>query len=70
MNNTATIEIDFSKYSKKDLLAVIMYAHRNNYTFEQAVVEALKSFIQDNSLIDKIEENKGQKFFDFYVNQR
>jgi len=68
MNNTSEIEIDFSEYSKEDLLAIIMYAHYNNYTFSQAVVEALKSFIQDNQLIDKIEENKGQKFFDFYAN--
>jgi len=40
---TETLDINLDLLSKEDLIKFINYAHLNDYTFNQAVVEALKS---------------------------
>ena len=48
------MEIDLEEWSKKDLISFIIFAHNNNYTFNEAIVYALES------VVDRFEkENAG-----------
>lgn len=39
------MEFSFDEFSKEDLINFIYYAHKNNYTINQAIVEALKGVV-------------------------
>lgn len=46
------IEIDLESWSKTDLINFIIFAHNNNYTFNEAIVYALES------VVDRFEKEK------------
>jgi len=39
---TEEIEFDLNEMSKEDLINFMLYAHKHNYTINEAIVEALK----------------------------
>ena len=39
------MEIDLEEWTKKDLINFIIFAHNNNYTFNEAIVHSLESII-------------------------
>jgi hypothetical protein len=39
---TEKMEFDLNEMSKDNLINFIVFAHKHNYTIEQAIVEALK----------------------------
>jgi hypothetical protein len=43
---TSNIDIDLYEMSKDDLIALIMFAHKNDYTFNQAFVAALEGAVK------------------------
>jgi hypothetical protein len=43
---TEKMEFDLNEMSKDDLINFIVFAHKHNYTIEQAIVEALKGAIK------------------------
>ena len=43
---TETMEFDMNEMSKEELMNFIMFAHNNNYTINEAIVESLKSIIK------------------------
>jgi hypothetical protein len=49
-NGYSSIELNFEKYEKQTLINLILFAHKNNYTFNQAVNELLKSVIEKNEI--------------------
>lgn len=42
---TENMEFDLNEMSKDDLINFIIFAHKHNYTIEQAIVEALKGVV-------------------------
>lgn len=46
----ADIEIDLESFSKEALIDLIRYAHKNNLTFNEAIVSILQTYIQSNNL--------------------
>jgi len=44
-SNENNIEINLDEYTKVELIALINYAHRNNLTFNEAIVNVIKSFL-------------------------
>ena len=40
--STEKMEFDLNEMSKDNLINFIVFAHKHNYTIEQAIVEALK----------------------------
>lgn len=40
------MEFDLNEMSKEELMDFISYAHRHNYTINEAIVESLKSIIK------------------------
>lgn len=47
-DKTAQIEIDLSEFNKDILITLIQYAHERNLTFNEAIVELLKKFLNVN----------------------
>lgn len=43
---TSTIEIDLEQLDKDQLINLIMYAHKYDITFNEAIVKSLTSFIE------------------------
>lgn len=46
----ADIEIDLESFSKETLIDLIQHAHKNNLTFNEAIVSILQTYIQSNNL--------------------
>lgn len=44
-----TIELDLDCLSKEGLLNLIEYAHKNNLTFNEAIVRLLQSYINSTN---------------------
>jgi hypothetical protein len=44
-NKTETLEIDLSEYPKDLLIRMILFAHENNLTFNEAVVKILTDYL-------------------------
>lgn len=42
----ATLDIDLEEFSKETLIKLILFAHENDFTFNEAIVESLKSIIK------------------------
>jgi hypothetical protein len=51
-NGYSSIELDIEKYDKETLVNLILFAHKNNYTFNQAVNEFLKTVIEKHEIQD------------------
>ena len=47
------MEFDLNEFSKEDLINFIHYAHKNNYTINEAIVEAMKGAIKDHEYQNK-----------------
>jgi hypothetical protein len=45
---TETINLDLSSYEKEVLINLILYAHERHITFNEAVVEIIKNFLDQN----------------------
>lgn len=45
-----TIELDLGSLSKEGLLNLIEYAHKNNLTFNEAIVRLLQTYINSTNL--------------------
>lgn len=44
---TEEMEFDLNEMSKEDLINFMLYAHKNNYTINEAIVAALKGVIAE-----------------------
>jgi hypothetical protein len=44
---TETIEIDLDSYDKDLLIKLISFAHKNNYTFNEAIVSIIKKYLEN-----------------------
>ena len=42
----STITLDLHEYGKNELINLIMYAHKNDFTFNQAIVDILGLFLE------------------------
>jgi hypothetical protein len=51
---TEEMSFDLNEMSKEDLINFIMFAHKNNYTINEALVKSLEQIINQINL----EENK------------
>lgn len=47
------MEFDLNEMSKDDLINFIMFAHKHNYTFNQAFVAALEGAIKQMEIEEK-----------------
>jgi hypothetical protein len=47
-NGYSSIELNLEEFEKKDLVNFILYAHKNNCTFNEAIIRSLESFIRNN----------------------
>lgn len=60
MNSTteemATIDIDLDAFSKEDLISIIVNAHERNMTFNEYIVYALTTFVENHK--DLLEEKE------------
>lgn len=48
--NLVDIEINLSEFTKESLIHLIEYAHKNSFTFNEAIVSILQTYIQSNNL--------------------
>jgi peptide subunit release factor 1 (eRF1) len=52
---TESIELNLEEMSKKDLINLILFAHKHDYTFNQAIVKALEGILaQEENNVDTI----------------
>jgi hypothetical protein len=54
---TESIDLDLSSYEKEVLINLITYAHERNITFNEAVVEIIKNFLDQNQYEKSMFEN-------------
>jgi hypothetical protein len=47
---TETIELDLDSFSKEALLNLIQYAHKNDLTFNEAIVRLLTQIVNTTNL--------------------
>jgi len=47
-NGHSSIEFDMEDMEKEDLMNLILYAHKNNCTINEAIIKLLESFIKRN----------------------
>jgi hypothetical protein len=45
-NKTEKLDIDLEEFTKNELIRFIMYAHARNITFNEAICDCLKCFIE------------------------
>jgi hypothetical protein len=46
----AEIDIDLEEFTKEQLIAIIIYAHAHDLTFNQAIVKAMTSYLEANKI--------------------
>lgn len=50
---TETIELNLEEMSKKELINLILFAHKHDYTFNQAIVKAIEGILaQEQNKVD------------------
>jgi hypothetical protein len=51
MNNEqqyGNLEIDLNEFDKETLIHLIIYAHDNNITFNEAIIQVIQQFLNTN----------------------